>query len=128
MGSTSLNSNYRILVVDDEQDVNNFLVTLLETEGFSTDSALSGREAIEKVKNNDYDLILLDIMMDDIDGIEVGRIIRYELKKKIPICMITASLDFTNALKAFDIGVEGYIVKPFDITELLTKIQEILNI
>ncbi len=119
---------YRILVVDDENEVNSFISTLLETEGFNVDSAFSGQEAIEKVESEEYDLILLDIMMEDINGIEVGKIIREKLNKKIPICIITASSDFSNALKAFDIGIEGYIVKPFDISELLGKVQELLNL
>ena len=123
-----IEDKYRILVVDDENEVNSFISTLLETEGFQVDSAYSGQEAIQKVKNNDYDLILLDILMEDINGLEVGRIIKEDLRKNIPICVITASSDFSNALKAFDIGIEGYIVKPFDISELLGKVQELLNI
>ena len=67
-------------------------------------------------------------MMEDLDGLEVGKIIKKELNKDIPICIITASSDFSYALKAFDIGIDGYIVKPFDISELLAKIQELLNI
>ena len=123
-----INSEIKILVVDDEEEVNNFITTLLETEGFTVEKALSGTEALQKVKKQDFDLILLDIMMDDIDGIEVGRIIKKELHKNIPLCAITASSDFTYALKAFDIGFDGYIVKPFDISELLSKIQEMLKI
>ena len=122
------NQQIKILVVDDEREVNNFITTLLQTEGFQTDPAFSGKEAIEKVKDNDYDLILLDIMMEDINGLEVGRIIKKELEKDVPICIITASSDFSYALKAFDLGIEGYIVKPFDISELLAKVQELLNI
>ncbi len=123
-----IETKYRILVVDDENEVNAFISTLLETEGFLVESAFSGYEAIEKVKNNDYDLILLDIMMDDINGLEVGKIIKEDLRKKVPICIITASSDFSYALKAFDTGIEGYIVKPFDISELLSKVQELLNL
>jgi len=118
---------YKILIVDDEVEVNRFLKTLLNLEGFEVYTAFTGLDAVNLVKENNFDLVILDIGLPDLNGIEVGKRMRKETKQDIPICIITAQTEIQNVINAFGLGVEGYVVKPFDIDELLKKIQEILD-
>ena len=118
----------KILVVDDDVEINKFLKTLLNIEGFYVDTSLTGMGALDLVNKNPYDLIVLDIGLPDINGIELGKKIKEELNMDIPICIITAQAEVQNAIDAFAMGVEGYVVKPFEIDELLKKIQSILKI
>ena len=118
----------KILVVDDDVEINKFLKTLLNIEGFYVDTSLTGMGAFDLVKKNPYDLIVLDIGLPDINGIELGKKIKEELNNNIPVCIITAQAEVQNAIDAFAMGVEGYVVKPFEIDELLKKIQSILKI
>jgi len=116
-----------ILLVEDDADANRFYRLSLEAEGFRVDSADSGPAALEALQQNAYDLVLLDIMMEGLDGIETCRKLREELGlTALPVCMITASMDVEKVVSAFDAGANGYIVKPFDIDELLNKINELV--
>lgn len=116
----------RILLVEDDVDANRFYQLSLQTEGFDVRVAFSGPEALEILQESEFDLILLDIMMTGLDGIETCRNLRETLGlRDIPVCMITASMDVEKVVSAFEAGANGYIVKPFDIDELLAKISEL---
>lgn len=116
----------KILLVEDDRDANTFYQVVLRNEGFEVVGVHSGRPALEQLAGEAFDLVLLDIMLPDIDGIETCRSIREDLGlSDLPICMITASMDVEKVVAAFKVGANGYIVKPFDIDELLAKIQEL---
>ncbi len=122
----SASKNLKILVVEDEQDANRYYVLSLKAEGFDATGVHNGVDALEQLKSGDFELVLLDIMMTGIDGIETCSRIRNELNlADLPICMITASMDVEKVVSAFEAGANGYIVKPFDIDELLSKIEEL---
>lgn len=116
----------QVLLVEDEADANRYYCLALEAEGVDVTGVHSGGEAVEVCRDGSYDIVLLDIMMSGMDGIETCRHIREELGLTgLPICMITASMDVEKVVSAFEVGADGYIVKPFDIDELLSKIDEL---
>ena len=128
-GHPEASDTLRVLLVEDDVDANQFYRLSLQAEGLTVRSAFSGPEALEALVDDPYDVIVLDIMMTPIDGVETCRRIRQELAQKdVPICMITASMEIEYVLKAFEAGANGYIVKPFDTPELLAKINEITAI
>ena len=123
----NFNVDKKILVLDDDIEINKFIKTLLLTEGFNVDSVFHSHEALKLIQENDYDLLIIDITLgdDDLTGIDVIRKTKEELKKEIPSFIITASSEVKFAIDAFNLGVVKYIVKPFDIDELLKEIQEV---
>lgn len=115
-----------ILVIEDEPEANRFLETALKAEGFDVVGVLSGSEGLQKLAERPFDLVLLDIMMQGMDGIETCRQIRANPRwAKLPICMITASVDVEKVVVSFKAGANGYIVKPFELDELLAKVHEL---
>ncbi len=115
-----------ILIIEDEVDANLFMETALQAEGYATKGVFSGHEGLAQLDRQDFDLILLDIMMQELDGIETCRRIRaHERGATLPICMITASVDVEKVVASFQAGANGYIVKPFELDELLNKIREL---
>lgn len=102
---------YKILVVDDEMNIRRVVREYAEFEGYEVDEAENGMAAIEKVKNNDYDLIVMDIMMPKLDGFSTCK----ELKKSkdIPVIMLSARGEEYDKLFGFEIGIDDYVVKPF---------------
>lgn len=117
--------NYRILIVDDVSDNLFFLQTLLEDEGYSVETAESGKLALEKIKILPQDIILLDVMMPDMNGYEVHSKIRQK-KHLIPILFITGSEE-PKKLAGGDRDWYGFIQKPLDCDELLKKIKYFLR-
>ena len=107
----------KILVVDDEIEVCNLLEEFLTKKGYEVIIATSGREAIEKFKIGKPKLILLDIQMPEMNGIEVIKKIR-EIDKDVAILMATAVMDENIAKEAMELGASDYIVKPFDLDYL----------
>ncbi len=112
---------FRILVVDDELVVRDSLKEWLLVEGFSVDMAQSGAEAIELLAVNDYGLMLLDIKMPGMDGVEVLKIAK-EMREDLPVLMMTAYATVETAVEAMKIGARDYLMKPFDIEGLITKV------
>ena len=98
-----------------------FIEMELTHEGYEVDAAYDGREGLEKVENNEYDLILLDIMIPSLNGIEVCRRIRQF--SNVPIIMLTAKSDISDKVLGLDIGANDYLTKPFAIEELLARIR-----
>ena len=112
---------YKILIVEDEKQMSMFIEMELTHEGYEVDAAYDGREGLEKVENKEYDLILLDIMIPSLNGIEVCRRIRQF--SKVPIIMLTAKSDIPDRVLGLDVGANDYLTKPFAIEELLARIR-----
>lgn len=113
--------NFKILLVEDEKQMSMFIEMELKHEGYEVDTAYDGREALNKVANRDYDLILLDIMIPNLNGIEVCRRIRQF--SNLPIIMLTAKSDIPDKVLGLDVGANDYLTKPFAIEELLARIR-----
>ncbi|AJD30756.1 MULTISPECIES: response regulator transcription factor [Clostridium] len=115
----------RILIVEDEVKISRFLQLELEYEGYEIEQAYDGREGLNKALNEKYDLILLDIMLPKLNGMEVCRRIRQI--SDIPIIMLTAKDETTDIVMGLDTGADDYITKPFAIEELLARIRVALK-
>ena len=115
----------KILVVDDEKLIVKGIRFSLEQEGMEVDCAYDGEEALNKVKENHYDMVLLDIMLPKITGLEVCQQIREF--SSVPIIMLTARGDERDELMGFDLGVDEYISKPFSPKILVARVEAILR-
>jgi len=114
--------NYNVLVVDDVVDNIQVAMNVLREDNYNLTFALNGEEALVLINDNDYDLILLDIMMPGIDGYEVCKQVKNNpLKKDIPIIFLTAKTNIESISKAFQLGAVDYITKPFNADELLAR-------
>lgn len=116
---------YRILIVDDEAKIREVLAEYAEFEGFASDQAADGMEAVNKCKNEDYDLILMDIMMPKLDGYSAVKEIRKF--KDIPVIMLSARGEEYDKLFGFEIGADDYVVKPFSPKEVMARINAVLK-
>jgi Response regulators consisting of a CheY-like receiver domain and a winged-helix DNA-binding domain len=114
-------NNTKILVIEDEEKISRFIKLELNHEGYITDIATNGLEGLNKVKEKDYDLIILDIMLPGINGIEVCRQVRQF--SDIPIIMLTAKDDIYDKVFGLDMGADDYMTKPFAIEELFARIR-----
>lgn len=118
---------YRILVVDDEEDLCEILQFNLETEGYSVDVAYSAEEALKK-DISVYNLLLLDVMMGEISGFKMTRFLHENPKTaSIPIIFLTAKDSETDRLTGFNIGADDYISKPFSIREVLARVKAVIR-
>ena len=115
----------RILLVDDEPLIIKGLKYSLEQEGYETDSAADGEEALNKFFAGKFDLILLDVMLPKVDGIEVCQRIRE--KSYVPIIMLTAKGEDMDKILGFEYGADDYMTKPFNILEVKARIKSILR-
>ena len=107
---------YRILVVDDEENIREVIKEYAEFEGHQVSEACDGMQAIEMVKNNDYDIIIMDVMMPRLDGYSACKEIRKI--KQIPVLMLSARGEEYDKLFGFEIGIDDYVVKPFSPKEV----------
>ena len=115
----------RILVVDDEKLIVKGIRFSLEQDGYQVDCAYDGEEALEKVEQNEYDIVLLDLMLPKMDGMEVCRRIR-EISN-VPVIMLTAKGDDMDKILGFENGADDYITKPFNILEVKARMKAILR-
>lgn len=115
----------KILVVEDEVKIARFVELELKYEGYEVEIAYDGRTGLDKALHANVDLVLLDIMLPELSGIEVCRRIRME--SQIPIIMLTAKDDVTDKVVGLDMGADDYMTKPFAIEELLARIRVALN-
>ena len=115
----------RILLVDDEPLILKGLKYTLEQEGYETDSAMDGEEALSKFETGSFDLILLDVMLPKLDGIAVCQRIRE--RSDIPIIMLTAKGEDMDKILGLEYGAEDYMTKPFNILEVKARIKTILR-
>lgn len=116
----------KILVVEDEEKIARLLELELEFEGYTVTKAEDGIEALEKFRTGEWDLILLDVMLPGIDGIEVLRRIR-KTDPVTPIIMLTAKSSVDDKVTGLDLGANDYVTKPFSIEELLARIRACLR-
>ncbi len=118
----------KILLVDDEQDILDFLSYNLEKESYLVDTATNGKDAIVKAKKNPPDLIVLDVMMPGMDGIETCREIRQiESLKNVLIAFLTARNEDYSQIAGFDVGADDYITKPIKPRVLVSRIKALLR-
>ncbi len=116
----------RILIVDDDDEIRDLLEFDISHSGYFVDTARDGFEGLNKALNNAYDLILLDVMMPKMNGFDVCKNIR-QAKLAIPILMLTAKGTIDDKTEGFDCGADDYLVKPFDVQEVLLRIRVLLR-
>ncbi|MBQ3791878.1 MAG: response regulator transcription factor [Clostridia bacterium] len=116
---------YRLLVVDDEEMIRRLIRKYASFEGHTVDEASDGREAVRKCRENQYDLVIMDVMMPDLNGYSACS----EIRKfsDIPIIMLSARGAEYDRISAFELGVDDYVVKPFSPKELMLRIEAILK-
>src|SRR5690625_12119 len=120
-----MDANNNILVVDDEERIRRLLRMYLEREDFTVEEADNGTDGLELALENDYDAILLDIMMPGMDGIEVCEKLREQ--NQTPVIMLTAKGEESNRVQGFEVGADDYIVKPFSPREVVLRVKAVLR-
>lgn len=117
--------DYKVLIVDDEPLLVKGLKYSLEQDGYEVTAAIDGEEALEKAKEQKFDLILLDLMLPKIDGLQVCQQIR--LSSQVPIIMLTAKGEDMSKILGLEYGADDYLTKPFNILELKARIKAVLR-
>lgn len=121
-------SQAKILIVEDEEDVLELVRYNLEKNGYLTDSALNGRKALEKIRSKTPDLILLDLMLPEVDGLEVCRSVKKDAKTAdIPVIMLTAKGTEADIVAGLEMGADDYITKPFSPRVLMARVKAVLR-
>ncbi len=115
----------RILVIEDEPDLQRGLVRALRDEGYAVDAADNGEDGLFNAENTDYDAIILDVMMPRMDGWDVLK--RLRKTKRTPVLMLTARDQSRDRVKGLDTGADDYVVKPFDLPELFARLRAIIR-
>jgi two-component system, OmpR family, response regulator MprA len=115
----------RILVADDDPEIVSFLRRGLTFEGFSVGAAVDGRQALDKIRESEPDLLILDVMMPGIDGLEVSKLVRQA--SKVPILMLTAKGTIADRVAGLNSGADDYLLKPFAFDELLARVKALLR-
>ncbi len=115
----------KILIVDDEAKIREVIKEYIEFSGYESDEAEDGKEAVEKCRDNNYDLIIMDIMMPKVDGITAIK----EIKKfsDTPILVLSARTEEYDRLFGFEVGADDYVAKPFSPSEVVARIKAILS-
>ena len=116
---------YKILLIEDEENIASFVKMELEYEGYEVDVCEDGIKGLEKAIENDYNLILLDLMLPKLNGLEVCR--RLRKSKNTPIIMLTARDSVMDKVSGLQTGADDYVAKPFAIEELLARIEALLR-
>ena len=116
----------KILLAEDEIDLNNVITRYLKKNGYSVDSVLDGEEALDYLEYGEYDLIILDIMMPKVNGFEVIKKLR-DKGNHTSVLMLTARDSADDKVKGLDLGADDYIVKPFDFNELMARIRAVVR-
>lgn len=117
--------NRPILIVDDEDRIRRLLKMYLERENYLVEEASNGIEAINMIENNDYQCVLLDVMMPEMNGLEVCEKVR-ELKS-IPIILLTAKGEEADRIKGFELGADDYVIKPFSPREVILRVKALIK-
>ncbi len=115
----------RILVIEDEPDLQRGLVRALRDEGYAVDAADNGEDGLFNAENTDYDAVILDVMMPRMDGWDVLK--RLRKTKRTPVLMLTARDQSRDRVKGLDTGADDYVVKPFDLPELFARLRAIIR-
>ena len=116
----------RILIAEDEKDLNDLLKKRLEKQQYSVDTCYDGQEALDYLDVTDYAVVILDIMMPKVDGLTVLKTIRKK-KKNIPVLLLTAKDSIEDRVTGLDLGADDYLVKPFAFEELLARIRVMIR-
>jgi two-component system copper resistance phosphate regulon response regulator CusR len=116
----------RILVVEDEKRIADFLCRGLEGAGYAVDAAPTGTDALENIHSTDYDLVVLDLMLPDMDGLQVLERIRSR-KAGPPVLILSARSGLDDRVKGLELGADDYLVKPFAFVELLARVRALLR-
>lgn len=115
----------KILIVDDEEKIREVLKVYADFDGYATDEATDGMEAVKKCRENDYDLIIMDVMMPKLDGFSAVKEIRKY--KNIPVIMLSARTEEYDKLFGFELGADDYVVKPFSPKEVMARVNAVLK-
>ena len=116
----------KIMIVDDDPNVRELVSVLLQNHGFETCEAIDGHDAMQKITNDNPDLVIIDIMMPNMDGFELCRNLR-RYYENMPVLMLTAKGELASKVKAFGLGADDYLTKPFEGDELILRIQALLR-
>jgi len=117
-----------VLVIDDETDIADLVSYNLKKEGFFVDSAPDGETALAKIRNGKYDLLILDLMLPGVQGIEICRILRNDPKTaRVPIIMLTAKGEEVDRILGLEMGADDYMTKPFSPRELMARVKAVLR-
>ena len=123
-----MSAKEKILIVDDEKDIVKLLEYNLKKEGFRTVTAYDGNEALEKAGREHPDLILLDVMLPEVDGLEVCKQIKKDpATRTVPVIMLTARSQETDKVIGLELGADDYVTKPFGVRELLARVKALLR-
>src|SRR5687767_15946934 len=123
--SSAAEASGRILLVDDEQAIQTLLTYPLRKDGYEVISAQDGREALDRFAEQRFDLVVLDIMLPRLDGIEVCR--RLRARSQVPIIMLTAKDDEVDKVLGLEMGADDYITKPFSVREFRSRVRAALR-
>ncbi len=115
----------RILAVDDEPNIVEFLRVGLGYEGYQVDVAMDGRAALDRLRQETFDLVILDVMLPGLDGFEICK--RVRVHNDVPILMLTALDEISDRVMGLDLGADDYLVKPFSFAELLARVRALLR-
>ena len=118
----------RVLVVEDDPDISELVARYLDKAGYTTTRVTSGRDALDAVRSKPPDLIVLDVMLPQVDGLEVCRLLRADDKTAaIPIIMLTARADESERIVGLEMGADDYLAKPFSPNELVARVRALLR-
>lgn len=117
----------RVLVTDDEEDIRQILRTYLEKNGYRVEEAEDGRACIELLKKDEFDLLILDLMMPNLNGYEVLQLLPQNIRENMPIVILSARTEDANILKAYSLGISYYLTKPFDNLRLMNIVKYLLD-
>src|SRR2546421_10130540 len=115
----------RILLVDDEESVQKLLAYPLRKDGYEVVSAMTGGEALERFRDGEFDLVVLDVMLPQVDGYEVCRQLR--ARSSVPIIMLTAKAEEFDKVLGLELGADDYITKPFSMREFRSRVKAVLR-
>ncbi len=123
-----MSSGKRILVVDDEVDIQTLLRYNLEREGFSVETVEDGISALKRLRDERFDLLILDLMLPEMDGLELCRTLRHdEGFSRLPIIMLTAKDDEVDRVLGLEMGADDYVTKPFSPREVVARVKAVLR-
>ena len=123
----SMSNTTRVLIIEDHRDIAEMLYDYFERRDYELDYASDGRMGFNLANQNEYDIILLDLMLPEMDGIDVCRKLREDCKNYTPILMMTARDTLQDKVKGLDMGADDYLVKPFEILELEARIKALMR-
>lgn len=120
-------SKKKILIVEDEADVRDLIVLQLTREGYAAEATGNGETALNLFEKGQYDLCIVDWMMPGLNGLEVSRAIRNQIKSSIPVLMVTARAEAADIVLGLEAGADDYVTKPFEVPVLLARVRALLR-